>query len=104
MAGAGVDGDDDDDHAFLGQELAVPQHPGADVADDAVDVKVTGRHLAGELDPVGGDLHHVAVLGQEHRLRGHPHLGRQATVVHEVAELPVHGDEGLAAGRSRSSA
>ncbi len=72
VAGARVDRDDDDDDALLGQELAVPQHPPAHVADDAVDVQVAGRHLAGEVDAVGGHLDHVAVLGQQHRLAAAP--------------------------------
>ena len=51
LAGLGVDGDDDDDHALLGQHLAVAQHALADVADDAVDVEVAGGHAAGEVEP-----------------------------------------------------
>ena len=42
-----VDGDDHHDHALLGQHPAVAQHALADVADDAVDVQVAGRHPAG---------------------------------------------------------
>src|SRR5260370_967675 len=36
----GVDGDDHDDHAFLGEGAPVAQHAVADVADDPVDVHV----------------------------------------------------------------
>ena len=42
--------DDDDHHALLGEHPAVAQHALADVADDAVDVEVAGRHLAGDAD------------------------------------------------------
>ena len=44
LAGALVDGDDHDDHALLGELAPVAQHALADVADDAVDVEVAGRH------------------------------------------------------------
>ena len=64
--------DDEDDDALFGQELAVPQDPGADVADDPVNVQVAGRHLAGELDAARADLYHVAVLGQQDRLAAAP--------------------------------
>ena len=47
-----VDGDDDDHHALLGQHPAVAEHALADVADDAVDVEVAGRHLADDADAV----------------------------------------------------
>ena len=40
-----VDGDDHDHDALLGEHLAIAQHTLADVADDAVDVEVAGRHL-----------------------------------------------------------
>ena len=47
-----VDGDDDDDHALLGEHPAVAQHALADVADDAVDVEVAGGHLPDDADAV----------------------------------------------------
>ena len=49
-----VDGDDHDDDAFLGQHPAVAQHAVADVADDAVDVEVAGRHASVAHEPVVG--------------------------------------------------
>ena len=65
-----VDGDDDDDHALLGQHPAVAQHALADVADDAVDVEVAGRHPPGRArSPSSVELDHVAVLAQERRGR-----------------------------------
>ena len=42
----GVDGDDHDDDALLGERAPVAQHAVADVADDAVDVHVAGGHRA----------------------------------------------------------
>ena len=65
LARLGVDGDDHHHHALLGQHPPVPQHPPADVADDAVHVQVAGRHLADEVDAAVGQLDHVAVLGQQ---------------------------------------
>ena len=44
LAGGGVDGDDHDDDALLGEVAPVAQHAVADVADDAVDVQVAGGH------------------------------------------------------------
>ena len=69
-----VDGDDDDDHALLGQHPAVAQHAVADVADDAVDVEVAGRHLADAVEPVVVELELVAVLA-------HAARGRRATPI-----------------------
>ena len=54
LAGLDVDGDDDHDHALLGEHLAVAEHALADVADDAVDVEVAGRHPAGRCEAVVG--------------------------------------------------
>ena len=58
----------------FGQEAPVPEDTVADVADDAVHVEVAGRHVLGDLEPVGGELERVAVLAQEDAIVRHPHL------------------------------
>ena len=90
VPGARVDRDDDDDDALFGEVLAVVEDSAPDVADDAVNVQVAGRHLAGELDAARADLYHVSVLGQQDRVAGHPEVGRQPGVVHQVTVLAVH--------------
>ena len=61
-----VDGDDHDDDALLGQHPPVAQHAVADVADDAVDVEVAGRHLPALAHAVVVEHELVAVLADEH--------------------------------------
>ena len=104
LARSDVDGDEDHDHALLGEHAPVAQHAVADVADDAVDVQVAGRHAArlrrarrrssSMTSPSShtstwsaGDAHHAARAG-----RGH-----------QVAVLAVHRHEPLGLRRvSRS--
>ena len=100
LAGLAVDGDDHDDNALGREHLAITQHAVADVADDAIDVEVAGRHAAVHLDPGIGDLEHVAVLAHQHSLVGHAHQFTEATVGHQVAELAVDGHVPLRVARS----
>ena len=76
----GVDRDDHDDDAFLGEGPPIAQHPVPDVADDAVDVHVAGRNRAPlDLDAVVTERHDVAVLADEHVVVGDTRLaGRVA--------------------------
>src|SRR5206468_832950 len=98
LAGGGVDGDDHHDHPLLGQHLAIAQDAVADVAHDPVDVQIPGRDRVDEVQPLVGQLDHVAVLGQQDVGRRHAHLHGQAGVMGEVAELAVDGDEVLGPG------
>src|SRR5947209_13566887 len=66
LAGAGIDGDHDHHHPFLTEHPAIAEHAMAHVADDAVDVEESGRHLFEEVDAVGGDLDDVAVFADQH--------------------------------------
>ena len=92
----GVDRDDHDDDAFFGERPPVAQHAVADVADDAVDVHVAGRHRAPlDLDAVVAERDDVAVLADEHVVGGDTRLAGELRVVHEVAVLAVHRDEPL---------
>ncbi len=75
-----VDGDDDDDDAFLGEHAPVAQHALADVADDAVDVQVARGHLLAARHAEVGEQELVAVLAHEHALVAHAH--RRARVGH----------------------
>ena len=61
----GVDRHDDDHDALLGQHPAVPQHPPAHVADDAVDVEVAGPHPLTPQQAAVGQHDLVAVLADE---------------------------------------
>ena len=87
--------DDDHHHALLGEHPAVAEHALADVADDAVDVEVAGRHLAGDADALVVDRELVAVGAHERALLGHAHRLGQLGVRHEVAVLAVHRHEPL---------
>src|SRR5205807_4276338 len=101
LPGLGIHGHDHHHHALLGQGPAVAQHTVADVAHDAVDVEVPGRHLTGEVQPAVAEGDDVAVLAQQHVSLRHPHGDGQTGVVGQVAELAVHGDEVLGAGHGQ---
>ena len=77
-----------------GQSLGHAGEPARHVAHDAVHVEIPRGYLVGEVDPRVGQRDHVAVLGQQHPSRGHPHQRGQPGVMGEVAELPVYRDEG----------
>ena len=89
LRGLRVDGDDDHDHALLGEHAAVAQDALADVADDAVDVQVAGRHPSDRGQSVVGELEHVAVLAQQHVVVGDTHRPPEPGVGDEMAILAV---------------
>ena len=68
-----VDGGDDHDDAFFGEQLAVAEHAVADVADGAVDVEVAGRDVAVAVEAVGVETDGVAVLAQQDLVVGNAH-------------------------------
>ena len=101
LAGGGVDGDDHDDQALLGEVAPVAQHAEADVADDAVDVLVARGHrppldldaarLVGVVvDPSTSPSSHTSTC-----LGGTPTVSARRGVVHHVPVLAVHGHEPL---------
>ena len=85
----------DDDHAVLGEMLAVAQHDRADVADAvAVDKHLARGRITGHaLHRARADLDGVAVVANHNILAVHAHLESEILVQLEHALLAVHGDE-----------
>src|SRR5438128_836002 len=88
------DGDRDRDQAVLGEELAVAEHDGADLADGlAVDEDAAGREAA---DDARGRLRHLhagPVLDQEDLVRLEADRLGEPRVAEQVSVLAVHRDE-----------
>ena len=96
LAGLRVDGDDHDDHAFLGEHPAVLEHAVADVADDPVDVHVARGHGPALAERAfGRERDDVAVLADDDAVGGHADVAGELRVVNQVPVLAVHGDEPL---------
>ena len=94
-----VDADDHHDDALLGQHPAVAQHAVADVADDAVDVEVAGRHLGVGL--AGRRRSSTSWSPSSQTMTwsaGTPIWPAELGVGDEVAVLAVHRDEPLGPG------
>ena len=100
-AGLLVDGDDDHEHAVVGEGSPVAQDDVADIADrQPVDVDVAGGDRGGApRGAVGEELDRRAVLDDEHVLRRDPGLDREAAVLDLHPELAVHRDEVLRLGQ-----
>ena len=90
----GVHGQRDGNHAVLGQDLAVAQHHGADVADPlAVDQDAPGRKPLEPPSRARADLDAGAVLDEKDPFRRDPHALGQPRVPEQVAILAVHRHE-----------
>ena len=95
LAGGGVDGDDHDDEALLGEVAPVAQHAEADVADDPVDVLVAGGHRAPlDLDGRAPSASARASASPSSQTStwsvGTPTASAEPRVVHHVPVLAVH--------------
>ena len=90
-----VHGDHDQEHAIPGQGTTVAQHDVADLADGhTIHIHVAGVHgLPAPGAAVGQELDGLAVLDDEDVPGLKAHVRRQATVLHEHAELAMDGDD-----------
>src|SRR3972149_4539915 len=97
VAGLLVDGDDDHEHAVVGEGPAVAEDDVPDLADrQAVDEDVAGRDRGGPPGgAVGQELDRLAGLDDEHVLRRDAGLDRQAPMLDLHPELAVDRDEVL---------
>src|SRR6478735_5775129 len=97
-----VDRHDDHEHPVVGEGAAITQDDVTDIADrQPIDVDVTGGDWGGApCGAVGVELDRRPVLDDEHVLRGHPRLRRQAAVLDLHPELTVHRDEVLRLGQA----
>ena len=89
LSGLHIDGDHHHDHTLLGEHPAVTDDSGADIADDPVDVDVTGWDPFAEAETVVVDDDDVAVLAEHDLVVGDTHPPAECRVGDQVAVFPM---------------